>query len=156
MGAATFVLLLACVNVANLQLARISSRQKEMAVRVGLGASRWQLIRQLLVESALLALAGAGAGVLLAKWGMDVLRGSLPPFIMLAAWGTRAALSVLPTALPRTEEIGLDIRVLFFTLAISLLAGILFGLVPALKMSPSRLQETLKEGGRGMETLRCE
>ena len=78
------------------------------------------MVRQLLTESLLLAVAGGALG------------------LMLAAWGTRAALSVLPTALPRTEEIGLDIRVLFFTLAISLLAGILFGLVPALKMSPSK------------------
>ena len=134
MGAATFVLLLACVNVANLQLARISSRQKEMAVRVGLGASRWQLIRQLLVESALLALAGAGAGVLLAKWGMDVLRGSLPPFIMAHVAGLK--------------HLSIDSRVLGFTLTIAVLSGILAGLAPALRFSRSELGDMLKENTR--------
>ncbi len=134
MGAAVFVLLLACVNVANLQLARISGRQKEMAVRVGLGASRWQLIRQLLVESVLLALAGAGAGVLLARWGIALLSRSIPPFIVEHIAGLR--------------HLEIDSRVLWFTLAIALLSGILAGLAPALRFSRAELSEILKENTR--------
>jgi putative ABC transport system permease protein len=138
MGAAVFVLLLACVNVANLQLARISGRQKEMAVRIGLGANRWQLIRQLLVESVLLSLAGAGAGVLLAEWGMNLLRRSLPPFIMEHVAG-----------LKRLE---IDSRVLWFTLAIAVLSGILAGLAPALRFSRSELGDILKENSRSVSS----
>jgi putative ABC transport system permease protein len=138
MGAAVFVLLLACVNVANLQLARVSSRQKEMAVRIGLGANRWQLIRQLLVESVLLSLAGAGAGVLLAEWGMNLLRRSLPPFIMEHVAG-----------LKRFE---IDSRVLWFTLAIAVLSGILAGLAPALRFSRSELGDILKENSRSVSS----
>ena len=138
MGAAVFVLLLACVNVANLQLARVSSRQKEMAVRIGLGANRWQLIRQLLVESVLLSLAGAGAGVLLAEWGMNLLRRSLPPFIMEHVAG-----------LKRLE---IDPRVLWFTLAIAVLSGILAGLAPALRFSRSELGDILKENSRSVSS----
>src|SRR5258706_6184360 len=138
MGAAVFVLLLACVNVANLQLARISSRQKEMAVRIGLGANRWQLVRQLLVESVLLSLAGAGAGVLLAQWGMTILRRNLPPFIMEHVAG-----------LKRLE---IDSRVLWFTLAIAVLSGILAGLVPALRFSRGELSDILKENTRSLSS----
>jgi putative ABC transport system permease protein len=126
-----FVLAVACVNVSNLLLARATGRTREFAIRAALGAGQWRLLRQSLTESTLLALAGGGLGLL------------------LAALGTRAALSVLPTGLPRADEIGLDGRVLLFTAAISLLTGILAGLAPALKTSEWRLSETLKESGRG-------
>jgi predicted permease len=131
-----FVLLIACVNVANLLLARSTGRTREFAIRAALGASHRRVLRQLLTESIVLSLAGGALGLL------------------LASLGTRAALSILPTALPRAEEIGLDTRVLLFTLAISLLAGILFGLAPAFRMSPAKLQETLKESGRGISGTR--
>ena len=138
MGAAVFVLLLACVNVANLQLARISARQKEMAVRIGLGASRWQLIRQLLVESVLVSLAGAGAGVVLAHWGMNVLRRGIPPFIVAHVAGLK--------------HLEIDSRVLLFTLAIAVLSGILAGLAPAIRFSRSELSDTLKENARSVSS----
>jgi len=134
MGAAVFVLLLACVNVANLQLARVSGRQKEMAVRIGLGASRWQLVRQLLVESTLLALAGAAGGVLLANWGMGLLRRDIPPFIV--------------AHVPGLKHLEIDSRVLWFTLAVALVTGILAGLAPALRFSRSELGDALKENTR--------
>jgi putative ABC transport system permease protein len=134
MGAAVFVLLLACVNVANLQLARVSSRQKEMAVRLGLGASRWQLVRQLLVESTVLALAGAGGGVLLSGWGMGLLRRNLPPFIV--------------AHVPGLAHVKVDSHVLWFTLAVALATGILAGLAPALRFSRSELGTALKENTR--------
>jgi putative ABC transport system permease protein len=135
MGAAVFVLLLACVNVANLQLARAASRQKEMAVRLGLGASRWQLIRQLLVESTVLALLGACAGVVLSSWGMVLLRGDLPPFIL--------------EHVPGLKHVQLDLRVLAFTMAAALASGILSGLAPALRFSRSQVAGALKENARG-------
>ena len=138
MGAAVFVLLLACVNVANLQLARVSARQKEMAVRIGLGASRWQLVRQLLVESVLLALVGAGAGSLLARLGMNILRRSLPPFIVEHVAGLK--------------HLEIDSRVLWFTLAIAVLSGILAGIAPALRFSRSELSDILKENARSVSS----
>ncbi len=134
MGCAVFVLLLACMNVANLQLARASSRQKEMAIRSGMGASRWRLIRQLLIESTMLALAGAAAGVLLAKWGMEFLRRDLPPFIMAHVAGLK--------------NVAIDLRVLTFTLGIALCSGILAGLAPAFRLSGSGLNDALKESTR--------
>ncbi len=132
LAAVCFVLLIACVNVANLLLARSTGRTREFAIRAALGASRGRVIRQLLTESVLLAIGGAGLGLL------------------LATWGSRAALGVLPVALPRVEEVGLDMHVLIFTGAMSMLAGVFFGLAPALKTSRPNLQETLREGGRGM------
>jgi len=131
-----FVLLIACANVANLLLARSTGRTREFAVRATLGATRSRVMRQLLTESVLLATAGGVFGVL------------------LAAWGTQAALGVLPDALPRAEQIGLDWHVLLFTTAISLLAGILFGMAPALRISQPDLHEQLKEGGRGASGTR--
>ena len=136
LAAVGFVLLIACVNVANLLLARSTARTHEFAIRTALGANRARVVRQLLTESVLLALAGGGLGLLIASWGM------------------RAALRVLPEALPRAEEVHLDGRVLLFTLATSFLAGILFGLVPGLKTSQADLHETLKEGGRGSSGAR--
>ena len=130
-GAVGFVLLIACVNVSNLLLARSTGRTREFAIRAALGAGQWRLLRQSLTESTLLALMGGGLGLL------------------VAAWGTKAAIAALPTTLPRADEVGLDLRVAVFTVVISLLTGILSGLAPALKTSQWRLSETLKEGGRG-------
>jgi predicted permease len=131
LGAVGFVLLIACVNIANLLLARSTSRMREFAVRSALGASRGRCIRQLLSESVLLSVMGGALG------------------LILAVWGLAGALSILPQKLPRANEIRLDAHVLLFTLGTSLLAGIFFGLAPALKILQTNLQETFKEGGRG-------
>jgi predicted permease len=136
LGAVGFLLLIACANVANLLLARSIGRSREFAVRAALGASHVRVIRQLLTESILLAGLGGALGLL------------------LAFWGTKAVLGTLPGTLPRASEVSLDSRVLLFTLGVSLFAGILFGLAPALKTSRVNLQEILKESGRGSSGAR--
>lgn len=134
MGAVGFVLLIACANVANLQLARALNRRKEIAIRAALGASRWRVVRQLLVETLLLCLLGGSVGVLLGLWGVDLIRASIPADQARFITGIR--------------HMGIDSRSLGFTLAIALLAGILSGLAPAIQFAKINLNETLKEGGR--------
>jgi len=139
LGGVGFVLLVACVNVANLLLARAVSRGREVAMRIALGAGRFRLIRQFLAESTLLALAGGGAGLFIALWGTDLLMKVVPSRIPVP----NAADAVM---LPKVH---MDARVVLFTLLVSLLTGIVFGLVPAFQGARCNVNESLKEGGRG-------
>jgi len=131
LGAVALVLLVACANVANLLLARASARQGELAVRVAMGAGRGRLLRQLLTESVVLAIAGGAAG------------------LMIAYWATGALVAAEPADIPRLEEVGLNGTVLLFTLGISLVTGLGFGLLPAVQATGGRLTRALREGGRG-------
>jgi len=131
LGAVGFVLLIACANVSHMLLARAAARREEIALRTALGAGRWDVFRQLLTESLTLALLGGGAGLLLAVWGVRVL------------------LVISPAAIPRVETVGVDGLVLLFALAISLLTGLAFGMVPAWRATAVNLSDALKEGKRG-------
>src|SRR5262245_8129969 len=129
-GTVAFVVLIACVNVANLLLSRVVTREREMAVRMALGAGRWRIIRQLLTEGASLAIMGGAFGLLLAWWGVDLL------------------VSLAPPDLPRREDISVDYRALGFTFLVSLLTALMFGLLPALQATRANLNEAFKEGSR--------
>jgi putative ABC transport system permease protein len=135
MGVVGLVLLIACVNLANLLLAQAAKREREMSLRAALGASRWRLLQQMLTESLMLSVLGGAAGLLVAYWGRNVLWSFRPPFLE-----------------PGSVNLGFDASVLIFTAGISLLTGLLFGLAPAFKVARADLAEALKTGGRG-ETL---
>jgi putative ABC transport system permease protein len=136
LGAVGLVLLIACVNLSNLLLARATTRYKEIGVRTALGATRWIIVRQLLAESFLLAAAGGAAG------------------LALAAWGIKLLTALAPGDLPRITESGINLQVLIFTALAAIFTSILFGLVPALQAARPELAASLKEGGRsGTETL---
>lgn len=131
LGAVSLVLLVACANVANLLLARASVRQSELAVRAAMGAGRGRLLRQLLTESVVLAIAGGIGGLL------------------IAYWATKALVAARPADIPRLDQVGVDTTVMFFTLGVSLFTGLVFGLLPSLQATSGRMIGALREGGRG-------
>src|SRR5256885_1439998 len=130
LGAVVFVLLIACANLATMLLARASARERELAIRVALGAGRWRLLRQMLTESVLLALAGAAGGIVLSIWGLELLK------------------QIGARTIPRLAEVDVDLVVLIVTTVVSVGTGILFGLIPAFATAKPELTEALKEGGR--------
>ncbi|HXI23961.1 MAG TPA: ABC transporter permease [Pyrinomonadaceae bacterium] len=136
LGAVGFVLLIACANLANLTLARVGARQKEIALRTALGASRLRIVRQLLIESVMLAIGGGVVGLL------------------LAFWAVRWVVSLSADTIPRAREISIDPRVAWFTLLVSVVTGVLFGLAPALQVSRPDLTDALKESGRSTAGIR--
>lgn len=134
LGAVVFVLLIACANLATMLLARASARERELAIRVALGAGRWQLLRQMLTESVLLALAGAAIGIFLSIWGLELLK------------------QIGARTVPRLAEVNVDLVVLIVTAVVAVGTGILFGLIPAFASAKPELTEALKEGGRSSTT----
>src|SRR5438477_4363484 len=134
LGAVIFVLLIACANLATMLLARASARERELAIRIALGAGRWRLLRQMLTESVLLALAGAACGVILSVWGLELLK------------------QIGARTIPRLAEVNVDLVVLIVTAVVAVGTGILFGLVPAFASAKPELTEALKEGGRTSTT----
>src|SRR6202045_2628339 len=134
LGAAIFVLLIACANLATMLLARASARERELAIRIALGAGRWRLLRQMLTESVLLALAGAAGGVILSIWGLELLK------------------QIGARTVPSLAEVNIDLVVLIVTAVVSIGTGILFGLIPAFASAKPELTEALKEGGRSSTT----
>jgi putative ABC transport system permease protein len=134
LGAVIFVLLIACANLATMLLARASARERELAIRVALGAGRWRLLRQMLTESVLLAVAGAAGGIILSIWGLELLK------------------QIGARTIPRLAEVNVDLVVLIVTAVVAVGTGILFGLIPAFASAKPELTEALKEGGRGSTT----
>jgi putative ABC transport system permease protein len=134
LGAVTFVLLIVCANLATMLLARASARERELAIRVALGAGRWRLLRQMLTESVLLALVGAAAGIILSVWGLELLK------------------QIGARTVPRLSEVNIDFVVLMVTAMVAVGTGILFGLIPAFATAKPELTEALKEGGRSSTT----
>jgi putative ABC transport system permease protein len=134
LGAVVFVLLIACANLATMLLARASARERELAIRVALGAGRWRLLRQILTESVLLALAGAACGIMLSVWGLELLK------------------HIGARTVPRLAEVNVDLVVLIVTAVAAVGTGILFGLIPAFATAKPELTEALKEGGRSSTT----